>query len=114
MQNIGIIGAGIMGTGIAQVAVEGGYKVKLYDVGPDILSKSLNTMRKSWQKAVDKGKISQEVMKERLDSIDIVSDIAELSDVDLIIEAIAENLDVKKAVFARLDEICTRKYNLCK
>jgi 3-hydroxybutyryl-CoA dehydrogenase len=109
MKTIGIAGAGIMGSGIAQVAAESGYIVKLYDIVPTMLEKAIKNQQKSWQKAVDKGKISQEEMNQRSALVKPVSDLNEFQDVDLVIEAVAENLDIKKSLFSSLDEICNEK-----
>ncbi len=106
MKSIGIVGAGIMGTGIAQVAAEAGYAVKIFDLDSNMMDKSLKGLAKSWQKAVDKEKISQEEMNKRVALVTAVKDMAEFNGADLVIEAIAENLEAKKAVFMRLEEVC--------
>jgi len=106
LKSIGIVGAGIMGTGIAQVAAEAGYAVKIFDLDSNMMDKSLKGLAKSWQKAVDKEKISQEEMNKRVALVTAVKDMAEFNGADLVIEAIAENLEAKKAVFMRLEEVC--------
>ncbi|AET68583.1 3-hydroxyacyl-CoA dehydrogenase [Desulfosporosinus orientis DSM 765] len=109
MINIGVIGAGAMGSGIAQVAAEAGYGVLIFDVDPNASEKALGKLQKNWQKAVDKEKINPEEMQKRVALVRVASDLADLKDFDLVIEAVAENQEVKKSVFSRLDEVCTEK-----
>jgi 3-hydroxybutyryl-CoA dehydrogenase len=109
MMNIGVVGAGIMGAGIAQVAAEAGFGVKIFDVAPITAEKALGKLQKNWQKAVDKGRISSEEMQKRVMLVQVAGDLADFKDFDLVIEAVAENLEVKKAVFSRLDEVCDAK-----
>jgi 3-hydroxyacyl-CoA dehydrogenase (EC 1.1.1.35) len=109
MEKIGIVGAGIMGAGIAQIAAEAGYSVKIFDVAPNMLEKAFKTMQKNWQKAIEKGKLSQDEMDKRVKLVEIASSMADFKDFDLVIEAVAENLDVKKSVFNQLEEVCDAK-----
>jgi 3-hydroxybutyryl-CoA dehydrogenase len=109
LKSIGIVGAGIMGAGIAQVAAEAGYEVKIFDVAPNMLDKAVKNLQKAWQKAVDKEKINQEEMDKRVALVQAISDMADFKDCDLVIEAIAENLAAKKSVFTTLDEVCAEK-----
>lgn len=106
MEKIGLIGAGIMGAGIAQVAAENGYAVIIYDVSADMMAKATKTMQKNWQKAIEKGKSTQEVMDKQVAAVTCVNSIDELKDVDLVIEAVAENMELKKSIMAQLDQIC--------
>lgn len=109
MNTIGVVGAGAMGSGIAQVAAEAGFNVKIYDVAPNAAEKAFAKLQKSWQKAVDKEKITADVMKDRVALVGIAADLADFKDCDLVVEAVAENLDVKNAVFSKLDEVCDPK-----
>jgi|GEM_PF-3155436 3-hydroxyacyl-CoA dehydrogenase len=95
MKIIGVIGAGIMGAGIAQVAAENGYTVKIYDVAASMMDKAVKTMQKNWQKAVEKGKSTQEDMDKQVAAVTCVNSVDELNDVDLVIEAVAENMELK-------------------
>lgn len=98
-----------MGAGIAQVAAEAGYEVKIFDLAPNMLDKAVKNLQKAWKKAVDKEKISQEEMDKRVALVQAISDMADFKDCDLVIEAIAENLAAKQSVFTKLDEICAEK-----
>ena len=102
--NVGIIGAGTMGSGIAQVAATAGCMVKLYDTKTDALEKAKNALDKILDRLVEKGKINS-AEKERIQSnIQYVSSLKELKKSNLTIEAIVENLDIKKNVFSTLEK----------
>ncbi len=101
--NIGIIGAGAMGTGIAQVAATAGCKVKIIDTQATQLEKSKTSLQTMLQKLQDKGKIDN--AQTVLDRLSFHTDMQELEDSDLVIEAIVENLEVKKSVFQNLEKI---------
>jgi len=102
-KSIGIIGAGAMGGGIAQVAASSGHKVWVYDTNKNALASCQQKLADILQKLATKGRIPD--AKEILDRFSFVSDLADLSDCDLIIEAIIENLDIKKSVFSALEKI---------
>lgn len=102
---VAIIGSGTMGSGIAQVAATAGCSVKIYDTNQEVLLKSKAGLKKTLTMLLEKGKIDA-VEKERIDSsISYVNKIADLSDSELIIEAIIENLDIKRKVFSELETI---------
>ena len=101
--NVGIIGSGTMGSGIAQVAATSGCKVKLYDTNQKALDKSKVALEKVLTRLVVKGRID-EVEKTRIQSnITYVDNLKDLDDSNLIIEAIIENLDIKQKVFSELE-----------
>lgn len=102
---IGIIGSGAMGSGIAQVAATAAHKVLVYDNNQNALQKAESTLTSSLGKLVEKQKISAEQKSNILGNIRFVSDLQELAASQLIIEAIVENLDVKKSVFAALEKM---------
>jgi 3-hydroxybutyryl-CoA dehydrogenase len=101
----GIIGSGAMGSGIAQVAASAGHKVMVYDNNQNALSKSENNLKASLQKLVDKQKITNEQQQSILSNIVFVPQLQTLSSCDLIIEAIVENLEIKKSVFRELETL---------
>ncbi|MEG0928393.1 3-hydroxyacyl-CoA dehydrogenase NAD-binding domain-containing protein [Chryseobacterium sp.] len=103
MKNIGIIGAGTMGVGIAQVAATAGCKVVLFDANAPQIDKALSGLEKTLQKLVEKGKISQEKATEIRNNIAKGSTLQDLKDSDLVIEAIIENKDIKTKVFTELE-----------
>lgn len=100
---IAIIGSGTMGSGIAQVAATAGCEVKIFDTNQDALSKSKSSLENTLSKLVEKGKI-QESEKNRIQSnISFANSLSELSHSDLVIEAIIENLEIKKKLFSDLE-----------
>lgn len=103
MKNIGIIGAGTMGVGIAQVAATAGCKVVLFDANTPQIDKALSGLEKTLQKLVDKAKISQEKATEIRNNIVKGEALQDLKDSDLVIEAIIENKDIKTKVFTELE-----------
>ncbi|WP_026753916.1 3-hydroxyacyl-CoA dehydrogenase NAD-binding domain-containing protein [Sediminibacter sp. Hel_I_10] len=101
--NIGIIGSGTMGSGIAQIAATAGCQVKLYDTNQQALDKSKKALDKILARLIEKGRIVSEE-KERIEAnIDYVNHLKDLADSDLTIEAIVENLEIKQAVFEELE-----------
>ncbi|WP_160139167.1 3-hydroxyacyl-CoA dehydrogenase NAD-binding domain-containing protein [Chryseobacterium sp. c4a] len=101
--NIGIIGAGTMGVGIAQVAATAGCKVVLFDANAPQIDKALTGLEKTLQKLAEKGKISQEKTTEIRNNIVKGEALQDLKDADLVIEAIIENKDIKTKVFTELE-----------
>ncbi|WP_299117582.1 3-hydroxyacyl-CoA dehydrogenase NAD-binding domain-containing protein [uncultured Winogradskyella sp.] len=101
--NVGIIGSGTMGSGIAQVAATAGCQVKLYDTNQAALDKAKAVLEKVLSRLIEKGRIDADE-KERIQSnISYVDSLKDLSDANLTIEAIIENLDIKKKVFSELE-----------
>ncbi|HCF71485.1 MAG TPA: 3-hydroxybutyryl-CoA dehydrogenase [Syntrophomonas sp.] len=105
ISKIGVLGAGTMGAGIAQVSVEAGYNVILVDIVPPVIEKATKSMNKSWSKAVEKGKKTAEDIAKYSALLTTGTNIKDFQDCDIVIEAIIENMDLKKKVFKELDEI---------
>ncbi len=101
----GIIGSGSMGTGIAQVAATAGHEVFLYDNNSAALERAGSSLRKTLARLMEKGKISREEAGGILGRISFVDSIYAYKDAGLVIEAIIEDLDVKKAVFEQVEDI---------
>lgn len=101
--NIGIIGSGTMGSGIAQVAATSGCKVKLYDTNQAALDKAKASLKKVLKRLIEKGRINAEEKNRIQFNISYVDNLKDLSDSNLTIEAIIENLDIKKKVFSELE-----------
>jgi 3-hydroxybutyryl-CoA dehydrogenase len=101
-----IQGAGTMGNGIAQVSAQAGYDVVMMDLSTDLVQRGMDTIGKSLQRMVDKGKMKAEEKSAILSRIKPVTDIKEAKGADLAIEAVFEDLEIKKKVFKALDEIC--------
>jgi 3-hydroxybutyryl-CoA dehydrogenase len=102
---IGIIGSGAMGTGIAQVALMGGEHVYLFDTNEEALVRSKSSLEEQFHRLVEKGKITAERKESLLSQIQFVRYMNDLAQCDWVIEAIVEDLAVKKAVFAELDAL---------
>ncbi len=100
---VGIIGSGTMGSGIAQVAATANCKVKLYDVNQTALDKAKASLEKILVRLIEKGRINSEEKSRIQSNISYVNNLKELSNSDLTIEAIVENLDIKKKVFLELE-----------
>ncbi|MBE3589169.1 MAG: NAD(P)-binding domain-containing protein [Thermoanaerobacteraceae bacterium] len=106
IKKVSVIGAGTMGSGIAQVCAAAGYQVSLYDSSPQSLEKALATIKKSLSRFVEKNKISSDEMAGTLARIQIADSLAgAAAGADLVIEAVFEDLAVKKEIFARLDAV---------
>ncbi len=104
IKNVGIIGAGTMGAGIAQVAATAGCSVKLYDTKTEALKKAKTDLDKIMARLVEKGKITAEEKQRIQGNIKYVNSLKELKDSDMTIEAIVENLEIKKNVFSTLEK----------
>jgi 3-hydroxybutyryl-CoA dehydrogenase len=103
--NVAIIGSGTMGSGIAQVAATSGCAVKLFDLNQDALTKSKNALEITLSKLVEKEKINATEKSRIQNNISYVNTLKDLSDSDLVIEAIVENLEVKRKVFSELETL---------
>jgi len=102
---IGVVGAGAMGTGIAHIAAQSGFTVKVFDEYAPAKEKSLATIQKLSAAAVEKGKQSPEQREHMLSKLQYVDELKELADCQLVIEAIVELFDVKTKVFKELDAL---------
>jgi len=105
IKTVGVVGAGQMGSGIAQVAAQAGFSVILNDVLEDYLKKALDGIRKSLSKFVEKGKISKEQEEEIRSRIKTDISLSSMADADFVVEAIVENERIKTDIFQKLDQI---------
>jgi 3-hydroxybutyryl-CoA dehydrogenase len=105
MNNVGVIGAGTMGIGIAQVAVQNGKKVVVVEVNEEVLNKSKAGLFKTFDKLLEKQKITIEDISNYKNNLLFTTDYNELKDADLVIEAIIESLSVKHAVFQSVESV---------
>ena len=105
MKNISVIGAGTMGNGIAHVFAQHGFKVNLIDISKEQLAKAVSTISKNLDRQIAKGVLAEDVKQLTLQNLTTSASIAEgVNDAELIIEAAAENIDVKLTIFRQLDE----------
>ncbi|MFC2003644.1 3-hydroxyacyl-CoA dehydrogenase family protein [Chloroflexota bacterium] len=108
IKKVGVVGIGTMGNGIAQVSAEAGYQVVVRDETEQILNKGMATIDKVLTRNVEKQKITQQDKESILGRIKTTTNFDGFADCDLVVEAIFENLELKKKVFAELDKICPK------
>jgi 3-hydroxyacyl-CoA dehydrogenase len=105
VHRVGVIGAGTMGGGISMNFLSAGIPVTIVEMGPEALDRGTATMRKNYEASAAKGKLTGEQVEKAMVLLNPTLDFAALGDCDLIIEAVYENMDVKKEVFGRLDKV---------
>ena len=103
IKNVGVIGAGKMGVGIAHVCAASGFDIRLVDISDEILSEAINTIDQNLSRLVKRGKMSEDQKQITLHNVSISSEIKTLADCDLVIEAATEDENVKKLIY---DKIC--------
>jgi 3-hydroxyacyl-CoA dehydrogenase len=107
IRKVGVIGAGTMGGGITMNFLNAGIPVVLLEMKQEALDKGVATIRKNYENSAKKGKLTAEQVEQRMALIaPAVDDYTRFADVDLVIEAVFENMDVKEQVFRKLDEVC--------
>ena len=106
VKHVGIIGAGTMGGGIAMCFAQSGFRVTLVDQDEDGLNRGLSIIKKNYEISIKRGRLSAEQVEGFLRNLEPATDWQQLQDVDLVIEAVFENLELKQNVFQKLDEIC--------
>jgi 3-hydroxybutyryl-CoA dehydrogenase len=104
-KTIGVIGAGSMGSGIAQVAAQAGYRVVMNDIEDRFVENGLKAIQGFLSKSVEKGKMTQEQKQEVLSRVKGTTRMEDMKDVDFVIEAVFEDLELKKNVFKKLDQL---------
>ena len=106
MKNIMVCGAGAMGGGIAQVSAAAGYKVYLWDLTTEIAQNSKNKIAAGLDRQIARGKMTEEEKEALLNNLIPCSDFAVAADADLIMEAVPENIEIKKSTYAKLEQYC--------
>jgi 3-hydroxybutyryl-CoA dehydrogenase len=106
IKKVGVLGCGLMGSGIAQVAAAAGCEVVVKEVSQELIDKGFSGIDRSLSKFVEKGKLAADEKEATMKRLSGTTDDADLADCDLIVEVIVENRDVKRETFAKLDEIC--------
>ncbi len=106
IRKIGVLGAGTMGHGIALVSAKSGYDVVMRDIEDRFVTSGMQRIEKFLNKSVEKGKMTPEEKEQTLLRIKGTTDLNDLKDCDIIIEAVIENKELKKKVFRELDEMC--------
>jgi 3-hydroxybutyryl-CoA dehydrogenase len=108
IKTIGVVGAGTMGNGIAQVAAQSGYNVIMHDVEEKFVQNGLKSIDKFLAKSVEKGKMTAEAKAEVMGRIKTTTKLEDMKDADYVVEAVFEDMAVKKSIFSQLDEICRK------
>ncbi|MGQ9507923.1 MAG: 3-hydroxybutyryl-CoA dehydrogenase [Thermodesulfobacteriota bacterium] len=109
IKTIGVVGAGQMGSGIAQVASQSGFQVVMSDIAESFIQKGLNSISKSLDRIVEKGKITSKTKEEIIGRIKTTIHIKDMEEVDFLIEAATENESLKLNIFKELDNICRKE-----
>jgi 3-hydroxybutyryl-CoA dehydrogenase len=120
IKTVGVLGCGLMGSGIAQVSAASGYRTIVREVDQGLIDKGLERIRKFLGDGVDKGKVTPEARDKTLGNLTGTTKLEDLKDCDLIVEAIIENIDEKARVYAALDAVvreptifCSNTSSLC-
>jgi 3-hydroxybutyryl-CoA dehydrogenase len=106
IRKVGVLGCGLMGSGIAQVAATAGFETVVKEVSDELIAKGFGGIEKSLAKFAEKGTITSDQQREIRGRLSGTTSFAELADCDIIIEAIIENLEEKRSTYEQLDEIC--------
>src|SRR2546425_4372314 len=106
IKKVGVLGCGLMGSGIAQTAASAGFETIVREVSDDLINKGFAGIEKSLAKFAEKGTITAEQQKATRDRLSGTTSFAELADCDIVIEAIIENIEEKRKTYAELDRIC--------
>ncbi len=106
IRKVGVLGCGLMGAGIAQVAASAGFETVVREVSEELITKGFSGIEKSLAKFAEKGTITAEQQKETRGRLSGTTSFNDLADCDIIIEAIIENLEEKRSTYHQLDEIC--------
>jgi len=109
IKKVGVVGCGLMGSGIAQVSATAGYQTVVREVSDELLEKGFSMINRSLSKFVEKGTISAEQKDQITARLKGTTNIDDFVDCDIVIEAIIENLDAKRELYLALDEICERE-----
>ncbi len=109
IKTIGVVGAGQMGNGIAQVASQAGFRVVMSDIADSFVQKGLSTISKNLDRMVEKGKIPSQIRNEVMGRIKGTIQIKEMADVDFAVEAATENETLKLNIFRELDQVCRKE-----
>lgn len=109
IQTIMVIGAGQMGSGIAQVCAMAGFEVILHDLNEEIVQKGINSIKKQLQKQIEKEKLTNSEKEEIIQRLNVSSTLDDVKKADLIIEAILEKMEIKTSLFKKLDQLASEK-----
>lgn len=106
IRKVGVVGCGLMGSGIAEVAARSGFDVVVREIDDEALEAGRGRVEGSMKRAVDKEKMTEDQREETLGRLSFTTELSDLSECDLVIEAIVENMDAKKELFGSLHDLC--------
>ncbi len=106
IQKVGVVGCGLMGHGIAQVSASAGHPTVVREVSSEALAKGMGMIQKFLKGGVEKGKVTQEAMDKTLANLKGTTELKDLANCDLVIEAVSENLGLKQEIFGTLEQAC--------
>jgi 3-hydroxybutyryl-CoA dehydrogenase len=106
IEKVGVVGCGVMGSGIAQTCAQSGYEVAVLEISSELLDKGLSAIKSALIKSVDRGQLSPQDREAIIGHIKGTTSAQDLSHCDLVIEAASENMALKKRIFVEIDEIC--------
>jgi len=102
---VGVVGAGVMGRGIAQVMAQAGSSVLLFDAAPQAAGRAVDAVRQAWERLAEKGRLDADDVAANLSRLTVVDTLAAMAQCDVIIEAIVERLDAKQSLFGELEKV---------
>jgi 3-hydroxybutyryl-CoA dehydrogenase len=106
IRRVAVLGCGLMGSGIAEISAKAGYDTRVRELNDDLVARGRANITKSLQRAVDKGKLDAAVRDQALARLSFTTSLEELNDVDIVIEAVTEDMDLKNEMFRTLDRVC--------
>lgn len=108
IRKVGVVGCGVMGSGIAQVCAQSGYQVIVSEIDDELLKKGLASIESFLSKGVERGKVTEKNKHATIERIKGTTSLQDFHDCELVIEAASENMNVKKGIFSDLDKICLK------
>jgi 3-hydroxybutyryl-CoA dehydrogenase len=105
IQKVGVVGCGLMGSGIAQISAAAGFPTVVREVNKDVLDRGMGSIQKFLKGGVEKGKLTQADLERTLGNLSASTDVADLAGCDLVVEAVTENLDLKRELLGELDRV---------
>src|SRR5690606_24328549 len=106
IRRVGVLGCGLMGSGIAEISAKAGYETWVRELNDDLVARGRANITKSLDRAVEKGKLESAVRDEVLGRLNFTTSLEELKDVDIVIEAVTEDIELKNEMFRTLDGVC--------
>ena len=107
IRRVAVLGCGLMGSGIAEISAKAGYETWVRELNDDLVARGRANITKSLQRAVDKGKLDATVRDEALARLNFTTSLEDLKQVDIVIEAVTEDMELKNEMFRTLDRVCT-------